>query len=285
MNPEVTLTQEQRQRILGILIGDGFVSKARHSIGGSQIVLRHSTKQLEYLKYKIHLLENIGIRMSEPKKWTTKLANGKTYSVYQSQSNFLKCLERIRRMLYPYGKKTIRTSIVQNMTCENLAILVLDDGSIQQSSSSGVPKYSGIRIATDCFSIPEHEVLIKHLRKRFGIVANINYKKQKPYLYIGIIDSFRLVAICKEVLMKIPSLAYKWRAFYINSTETRVLSNSESLSDREIVTRLFLLHILQPNMDRNLNREVILKYYASIENFNRALRISKARLRVEDMTH
>lgn len=283
MNPEVTLSRSQQARIIGIVLGDGYLSKPRNP-GSSQLVLQHSAKQLEYLQYKVELLRSFGIKMSEPKRYITRLDNGKSYPMYRSQSSFLKVLAKLRKRIYPKGRKTLRMPILSNIRYEDLVHIILDDGSIQRASNKGVPKYSGINIAFTCYSEPELQIFRKALRKHLGIDSTMHYKKGKPYVYINMLNCAKLVHNSIEVLDKIPTLRYKWQAFRIHIDETpRVLHNSETISSRELATRLMVKYHLFPHSDKKLDIEVINILYGNIDNFERAIRISRESLRVEDM--
>lgn len=274
MSSEIQFTKEAKARIMGIILGDGHISKH------GEIVLKHSWKQLDYLLFKMNYLRGLGISMSDPRTEIANLSNGKSYTCYSSKSKSMDVLKKLRKKMYPYGKKTIRSTIVENMNAFDLAILILDDGSVQQGSSSGVGKYNGIRIATECFDKNEHEILCKYLRYNFGLQPQINYKKGNPYIYFNLIDSVKIVQICKPSFVKIGQLSYKWRAFDISDEVTRVPEGSESLTDREIITRLFLKHMLNTESDKNSDREIILKYYDTMATFEQAIKTSRTRLGV-----
>ncbi len=279
MQPEVKFVS---QRLIGFILGDGTVTKHKNGTN-SRISLVHSVHQKEYLEHKIKLLKDLGIEMTLPSIHKTTLSNGITYDCLYSNSKYLPIFTKLRDKLYPKGRKTIRATILENLNEQDLALWFLDAGSIQRGSSSGVGKANGLRLATDCFDRQEHEIIIKYLRKNFGINAVLNYKTGNPYIYLNVIDSIIFVHKCREYLLQVPQLAYKWQSFDIIGAITGVPDNSESLSDREKATRLFIRYLVFNESENNPDNEV-LKYYESFETFKQAIKTSRTRLGVKDMT-
>lgn len=271
-----------KQRIIGFVLGDGYLSKVQRN-GNSRLVLHHSVNQKEYLNFKIKLLKELGFEMTIPKIQYSTLSNGKEYATLHSESKYLPIFKSVREKVYPYGRKTIRSTVIENINEVDLALWFLDDGGIQRGSSSGVGKNNGLRLSTECFDKNEHEIMQKYLKRNFGLTAYVNYKKGQPYLYFNIIDSMILIHKCREILLQVPSMYYKWQSLDIIGAITGAPDNSESLTDREKATRLFIRYLVFDESENNPDNEV-LDYYETFETFKQAIKTSRTKLGVKDMT-
>lgn len=59
-----TLSKEQKQLLIALLIGDGTISK------NNVFKLSHAPQQLEFLQWKIQQLNNVGLSTNGIKKYT-----------------------------------------------------------------------------------------------------------------------------------------------------------------------------------------------------------------------
>ena len=74
----------------------------------------------------------------------------------------------IHDMFYHKGKKVLKPQIENFITPLSLAILISDDGGWAKP---------GVRIATNCFSLTEVELLVKILKNKFNLDCTIQLLK------------------------------------------------------------------------------------------------------------
>lgn len=81
----------------------------------------------------------------------------------------------------------------------------MDDGSVRNDAYSA-------RIATQCFSREEHELLQQYLKKAFDLNAEINIHLQEKNQYSLIVPArefHKLVNIINPYADEVPSMRYK----------------------------------------------------------------------------
>lgn len=103
-------------------------------------------------------------------------------------------------MFYHKGKKVIKPMIENYMSPLSLAILISDDGCFAKP---------GVRLAVNCFSLEEVELLVQILKRKFKLECTIQTLKPSGNYSIYIIGS-SVPALIKIVLPYMPpSMKYK----------------------------------------------------------------------------
>lgn len=172
----VALTYEQRQLILGSLLGD---SSIYHSKQGTDIFqVSHCLKQKEYLEYKANLLKSPIFTMIGGKN---SFSEGKVfYKTYYSNKYQLK---DIRKLVCLNGKKTVTKEWLDQVDIGGISYWFFDDGwsYYRKDGAGGVTT----NFATNCFSRNEIELMQNKLLE-FNIQTSINHASNNKGLILYI---------------------------------------------------------------------------------------------------
>jgi hypothetical protein len=113
--------------LIAVSIGDGHLKSV--SSATSLLCIGHSAKQLEYLQYKADLLNAaLGSSNEVKERSVFNKQTGKTYGTCQWWTPSLPCLEGLRQLLYPGGKKLISPALLKYAGIMGLAFFYMDDG-------------------------------------------------------------------------------------------------------------------------------------------------------------
>lgn len=176
------LTQEEKGLLVALCLGDGCLRKPQGKKQSVQLEIGHSIKQLEYCTYKRDLVYNIIGDKSKLPKISIRKVNykNKEYDTCRFVKTF-DYFSYIRKLLYPNGKKAISRKILDMLSLEGIAIWYMDDGScyFKESPKDGHSICIDLRIATDCFSSEEHDIIVKYFREVWGINFYKFYSKSR----------------------------------------------------------------------------------------------------------
>lgn len=206
------LSQEEKSLLLAICIGDGNLHKPHPATKSVQLEIGHSIKQLEYCKYKRDLIHRIlGEDTRCPKIFTrtVKYINKE----YETCRFFKTCdyFIYLRNLLYPYGRKRMTMEILNMLTLQGIAIWYMDDGScyFKKSEKDGHSICIDLRIATDCFTSEEHDIIVKYFREKWGINFYKFYSKSRKRYCIRANKqaAIKFIQLIKPYV--IPSMQYK----------------------------------------------------------------------------
>lgn len=159
------VSHEQRQCLLGSLLGDGSIGK--YGKARSYVYTEnHSIKQMEYLKHKQSLLKvkKIYIRCRNKKSFSKKPIISLTY-------RNVAALEEISNVVIINNKKTVNHRWLDHIDTLGLAYWYMDDGwSVWKTKSRRTAR---VGISTMGFNIEENMMLVDFLRKKFGIESHL----------------------------------------------------------------------------------------------------------------
>ena len=160
---KVSPTHEQRQIIIGTMLGDGFMCKRKknhHAAGG----FAHSLKQEGYCKWKEENLNPFcckGFYKSQFDKRT-----GKTYNCYYVILKASDYLNSIYTSFYGSKKvKRVPKKLLYSLDGLGIAVWFMDDGYRDGISYS---------IATNCFTLKDLEVIKEFFKTKFDINISIH---------------------------------------------------------------------------------------------------------------
>lgn len=198
----IHLTSQQKELILGSLLGDGAMRVGRGSVNAN-FKVEHGLRQKAYVEWKYHILRpfvftkpKISYRYGPtkepyPKSWWFRTVRHPELSTiyrkfYQGES-------------YRCGRKIIPASLKKDLTPLALAAWIMDDGSYVKGS---------IELSTYAFTKTEICFLQDCLRKGFSVEASLVSDRDKGYrLYCTREGTKRLIEIvCPHI---IPSMHYK----------------------------------------------------------------------------
>jgi hypothetical protein len=157
--------------LFGSLLGDAHAE--RLPSGGIRFRFKQSIIQKDYLFFKYDFLLQRGyVNNNPPVFQKDKLGDSYRFSTY-SYSNLL----WFYQIFYKNKIKVLPelNYLNQFLTPLALAIWIMDDGTF---------KSPGIRIATNCFTKKECEILIEILRDKYNIESSIHKNNDRYQLYI-----------------------------------------------------------------------------------------------------
>lgn len=115
-------------------------------------------------------------------------------------------------LFYEDNKKNIKKDMAQYLTPFALAIWVMDDGSKCQAKNT-------MRIATDCFSKDENELLASFIKLNFNISAKVSKytRHDKKYYYLSF--NVKNASLLSEVI----------RPYVVKSMNYKLCSNKKNI--------------------------------------------------------
>ena len=199
------ITKESRNLLIGMLLGDGTICS------NNVYKLCHSIKQEDYLKWKIKLLNENGIRNNGLKYYTSSCGYNIGKPVCYTQLNIIPFIKVLRRVCYK-GKKIIgNRKLLNRLSAQEIAIWYMDDGHINIRVNNGKPCGFYIKIST-CEPKSEVQTIIDYFRE----VWNINFymihegKKEDSYsLCCGTKEGLKFIDIIKPYVSQVPSMIHK----------------------------------------------------------------------------
>lgn len=195
-------TKKQISFVLGMILGDGYVSKNIPKRANSFLGCRHSKKQEEYIKYKKQKLQELGFKVS--KLYDTTNAYGESFT-FECRNPEL--FNQLRLVLYPKNNKTIKRKWLNYLTVEGLAVWFMDDGSYTTRGKS-----SYMSLHTNGFNKHEHDIIIKYFKQVWNINPTLRVVKRKNrdqtyFLTFNVEETKKLVELLKPYI--IDSMKYK----------------------------------------------------------------------------
>ena len=166
-------------------IGDGCLKINKKNGKNSSYVfhINHSTKQREYIEWKHKKFEEIlekKIKLTErPSPYKGKMYRIVTFAVVH------KYFKTLRRFLYKGGKKEISPKVIRRLNTLGLAILYLDDGSLNIQKSKDKKRINGIHVRLH-LSIPKHQVnpILRVFKEKFDIEFKAYRENSHQELYL-----------------------------------------------------------------------------------------------------
>lgn len=160
------LTYEQKQLVLGTLLGDaGLHRRTRNGHDQLEFYISHGLDQKDYIEYIANLL---GVKVGTYHKGQKSFGAGEPYLRF-SYGNKPE-LSKIFELCFKDGKKTITDEWLEQVDAPAIAYWFMDDGS--SSFDIAGHKTVMVRFATQCFSKQENLCLMEKLLE-FGIQSTL----------------------------------------------------------------------------------------------------------------
>lgn len=207
MNETISLSQANRQIILGGLLGDSYFNKERNFIR-----FNHSDKQKEYLLWKMSFFNQEDVRGLYTRKHKEGYL-GYYFEFINKSHNYDDFFAFIKKNLYTNeGRKKISLKYLKEIDALGLAIWWMDDGclSIHKGNRYG-------KLCTHCFNYEEHILLQKYFKNRWDIDVDIKIEKGYYFLRFNVKGLKKLINIIYKYVCNIPSMIYKIDLNYKNS--------------------------------------------------------------------
>ena len=180
----VKLTTFQKQMLIGMILGDAYISNRGNS---SYINFAHCLEQKDYLLHKVKKLEPIKSSYLKEVQNTDK-RSGKIYEKITYTSLSYKELKDLRNIFYKGKVKGLPIEYLkQNFTAISLAYMYMDDGNYSKYTTT---------IATCSFKKDELEDFCIILKDKFNIIAtvqgnnSIRIKQESIDLFFQIISPY-----------------------------------------------------------------------------------------------
>ena len=160
--------------LVGALLGDCHAE--RLPSGGVRFRFKQSAAHKDYLFWLFNFFNSRGYCSNNlPIKFKQKLGDN-FHECYRFNTFTFSSLLDIYKLFYSSSKKkVIPNNIHELLTPLALAIWIMDDGTF---------KAPGVRIATNCFTKQEVELLGKVLETKFNIKSSLNKNNDNYQLYI-----------------------------------------------------------------------------------------------------
>lgn len=165
------LSEFQKQALLGIMLGDGWMGIGKGSIN-PKVRISHCVKQKEYSEHIAEIFRNLGWRCVYRVKKTPDSRNNICYESYEVIGCSNPAFLPLYYSLYPDGKKHIPFDHMDYFTPVSLAYMFMDDGTKTSHSYS---------IATNCFEVEELEQFRIILKQKFNLETSL-FKSKVLYI-------------------------------------------------------------------------------------------------------
>ena len=199
------LNKDQKSLLISLLIGDGTISS------NFVFKLSHSAHQVEYLKWKINLLNELKIKNNGLKGYVSSCGYNEGMDVIYSQMSVIPTIKALRKSIYK-PKKIINKKLLNWLDPRGLAIWYMDDGHINVNTSEQRANIQHtIKIST-CVDIDNAKMIIEYFKEKWNI--NFRLLKEKSHYSIASCseqDCINFIKIIKPYILQVPSLLYKIR--------------------------------------------------------------------------
>ncbi len=189
-----TVGSRQREVIIGTLLGDGFLERNGRYV---RLIMDHSWKQVDYLKWKCSMLKNIKGRTVQKERFDRRFNKNYRCCVFRSQS--IPELEDYYNLFYRRGRKVLPRELPKIMTPRSFAVWIMDDGYNRNDCAA-------LRINTQSYTAQEHFIIQKTLLV-FGIESSIHRQKKNFVTYIPSRSMDRLRQLIGPFIA--PTMKYK----------------------------------------------------------------------------
>ena len=189
---ECKLTQEQKESLIGIVLADGSLERAKPT-HNTRLRIDHTYPEQKEYVFSLQTLfasliaiePSINVRKADPR-------TGKVYKSISTKTLRFPCLNEYHDLFYKDKIKFVPLNIQDLLTPRGLAHLIMGDGFLHQN---GV-----VIICTESFTKEGLELLIVALESKFGIKASLNKRTSSSGT-----EAFR-IRISKESMAKLITL-------------------------------------------------------------------------------
>lgn len=195
----VRLNQQQRDIIVGLLLGDGHLETKNHG-RTYRLKIEHSINQKEYVDWQYAIFKN---HTRTGPKLKVQMVNGKQYQKYYFSTIATGSLRFYGQQFYPHGKKCVPKFIGKMLEPQGLAVWFMDDGSYKSK------QHRSLILNTQGF-VPQDIVrLQKVLQEKFSIETVRRKQKEGEQIYIPGKQVPGFIQKIKPYIL--PSMEYKIR--------------------------------------------------------------------------
>lgn len=155
------MQQQTRALLIGLILGDGYLTKPNGHANTSTLDIKYDEKSLEYLQWIHKELQELS---------PSPIKKKKNYHQYRFYTKASAEVGELRRLFYPHGIKRIPEDIQRYLKDPlTLAVWYQDDGTLDFRKGY----HANALIATHCFSLKECELLASALHANFGLDVRV----------------------------------------------------------------------------------------------------------------
>ncbi len=193
----IKLTQNQRDILVGTLLGDGHL-ETQNKGRTFRLKVEHAISQKDYTDWLYTKFKNLVLTQPQVKQ---QMVKGKLYQKYWFSTVSNGAMRFYAQLFYQNGKKVVPKLIAKLVTPLSLSVWFMDDGSLKS-------RFHRARIInTQCFSEMDLKRLQDMLAKKFGILTTLRNQKEGKQLYIPSTEIEKFVSIVKPYIHQ--SMVYK----------------------------------------------------------------------------
>jgi len=222
------LNVEQKQLLIALLLGDGTISS------NYVFKLSHGEDQLEYLNWKILLLDSLNIKNNGLKTYISNSGYNTGKKVLYSQMSLNATIKALRRSVY-LPKKTLSRNLLNWLNTQGLAIWYMDDGHINvNTSKQRTTIQHTIKFAT-CVKLEIATIIIQYFLEKWDIKFRLLNEGKNTYSIASSTeaDAEKFCKIVKPYIQQVPSLLYKIRKDL--TKEEFIQKQNEGFEMRDII--------------------------------------------------
>lgn len=221
MNLNEFTEEELRNGFLGTVFADGSIDKRKFKYKNAPFEVTHTSKNLDYLRFKQDLLKRLGIdsKISEHNKKTKE----KSYTLFRLYANGNPWFSELRDNIYDSQRhKRFPREYVDKFNLLSLLLMYLDDGTLRVRYYQGTSRIREVR-ATFCidrFTLSEVLYFGEWLLAQYGIKTR-HYRHSKNMelnrgfrLWMNTENTAKLMHILDPFYDMIPSMNYKFIRYY-----------------------------------------------------------------------
>lgn len=194
ISKKVPLTREQKELIMGTMLGDGHIAKHGKY---ARLMISHCEKQKELTEYKAYRLNPLALPIVEA------IDKRKNYKYYNFNTVTHHELDQIRSWYYTDSKKIVPDNIISWLTPLALSVWIMDDGTLNNRVN--------MRISTDSFSEKENYKLLEVLKILYDVNGKVCEYQRRGNKYYYLSFNKRNSIILSNVVRPyiIPCMKYK----------------------------------------------------------------------------
>jgi hypothetical protein len=192
--PPLVLSPQQRDVLVGTLLGDGCLAKHGHY---HRLHVKHSLAQSELAEFKYDVFRDL-ISMS-PHVFSQRLGE-KSYPCVQFATRTSPVLSGWHARFYTGRVKTVPRDIAALLSPLAIAVWVMDDGAAD---------YAGVTLQTHSFALADLRLLRSALGERYGLKTSERRNKGKTVIYGPAAEVSRLRGLVGPLMLD--GLLYKLR--------------------------------------------------------------------------
>lgn len=191
----IKIPQEIQQVLIGILLGDGHISRRSSTANSRLIYAQTAVAHKEYFDYVFSLFLPFCVKDYIPQsKLVRDNRTKKTYSSISFTTMQLPCFNEYKENFYVLNVKRVPDNIYELLTPRGLALWIMDDGSKHGE---------GLHISVYAFTTTDVDKLIYVLQTKFQLITSIHYNRdKKPRIYIFKESMNKLISLVKPFFIK-----------------------------------------------------------------------------------